>query len=235
MTRASSNQIIALPPELTSYEDLTAPELSNLTYQVEAITESGTPGKSQVSIETGERQPNPLTVVPEYDEKNATTTVLGTEGGTASLIDANKVEYTLVIPQGALSADTEIRMTAVTAIQDWPLDGDAIGGVSLEPEGLVLNDAAILTIGFPVDVNPDLAIVGYEFDANGQEFHLQPSEEDKGLTDISPSTGAHLASLAFQQPIRRIVLPVIELKVNGVGQASGKNAANLVQKKCPEK
>ena len=149
--------IIALPPELTSYEDLTAPELSNLTYQVQVVTELGPAGKSQVSIETGERQPNPVTVTPEYDEKNATTTVLGTQGGTASLIDSNEVEYTLVIPAGALSADTEIRMTAVTSIQDWPLDGDAIGGVRLEPEGLVLNDVAILTIGIPFEVDPALA------------------------------------------------------------------------------
>ena len=91
------------------------------------------------------------------------------------------MQYTLNIPAGALSADTEIRMTAVTAIQDWPLDGDAIGGVRLEPEGLVLNDVAILTIGIPFDVNPDLALVGFEFQADGQEFHLQPSDEEENL------------------------------------------------------
>ena len=67
------------------------------------------------------------------------------------MVDSKKVEYTFNIPEGALSSDTEIRMTAVTAIQDWPLDGDSIGAVRLEPAGLVLNDVAILTIGIPVD------------------------------------------------------------------------------------
>ena len=48
--------IIALPPERTSYEDLTAPEKSNLTYQVQVVTDSGTAGKSQVSITTSARR-----------------------------------------------------------------------------------------------------------------------------------------------------------------------------------
>lgn len=231
--KGDSFTIVALPPERTSYEDLTAPEKGDLTYQVQAVTESGPAGKSQVSIETGERQPNPLTVTPEYDEKNATTTVIGAQGGTASLIDSKGVEFTLSIPEGALSADTEIRMTAVTAVQDWPLDGNQLGAVRLEPEGLVLNDAAILTIAIPVEIDPDLSIVGFEFQVDGQEFHLQRSEEENGLTDILPSTGAHLASLSFQQPKRRIVLPVMELKVNGVGQATGENAANIVKDNAP--
>jgi hypothetical protein len=232
--KGDSVSIVALPPERTNYEDLTAPELGNLTYQVQVIMESGPAGTSQVSIESGERQPNPLTVIPEYDEKNATTTMIGTEGGTASLIDANKVEYTLVIPQGALSADTEIRMTAVSAIQDWPLDGNQLGAVRLEPEGLVLNDAAILAIGIPFDVNPALAIVGYEFDVNGQEFHLQPSDDENGLTNKLPAMGAHLASLALQKPNHNVSMPVGNFKVSGVGQASGKNAANLVKKNAPK-
>ncbi|MCE9644589.1 MAG: fibronectin type III domain-containing protein [Chloroflexi bacterium] len=231
--KGDSFTIASLPPEVTSYEDLTAPEQGDLTYQVQVIKDSGPAGKSTVSITTGKREPNPLTVTPEYDEKNATTTVIGPQGGTASLIDSNKVEYTLVIPQGALSADTEIRMTAVTSIQDWPLDGDTLGAVRLEPEGLVLNDAAILTIGIPIDVNPDLAIVGYAFDANGQEFHLQPSDEENGLTGILPSTGAHLASLAFQKPKHVIRMPVVELKVKGVGQASGNSVSQYAKDHAP--
>ena len=212
--------IAALPPERTSYEDLTAPEKSNLTYQVQVVTESGPGGKNQVSIETGERQPNPVTVTPAYDEEHAVAATVGAQGGTVSLVDLNKVEYTLVIPEGALSTDTEIRMTAVTAIQDWPLDGNAIGAVRLEPEGLILNDVAILTIGIPVDIDPGLAMVGYAFQADGQEFHLQPSYEQKGLTDNLPSAGGHLARPLFQEPKHVVRMPVVELKVNGLGQAS---------------
>ena len=225
--------IISLPPESTSYEDLTAPEKSNLTYHVQVVTESGRAGKSQVSIVTGSREPNPLTVNPEYDEENAIVTTVGVQGGTLSLVDSKKVEYTFNIPEGALSSDTEIRMTAVTAIQGWPLSGDSIGAVRLEPAGLILNDVAILTIGIPVVINPDLSIVGFAFQVDGQEFHLQPSDEENGLTDQLPFGAGHLARPAFQTPVRRIVLPVMELKVTGVGQTDHKSVIAFTKDHAP--
>ena len=46
-------QLFRFLPERTSYEDLTAPEKGNLTYQVQVVTESGPAGKSQVSIVDG--------------------------------------------------------------------------------------------------------------------------------------------------------------------------------------
>ena len=229
----NSFTIVALPPELTSYEDLTAPELGNLTYQVQVVTESGPAGKSQVTIETGERQPNPLTVTPEYDEENAVATTVGNQGGEVSLVDSNKVEYTLVIPEGALSADTEIHMTAVNSIQDWPLDGVPIGAVRLEPEGLVLNDVAILTIEIPVDIDPDLVLVGFEFEGDGQEFHLQPSYEENGLTDNLPAGGGHLAHPVFQEPKHIVRMPVVVLKVGGLGQASHESVSQYAKDHAP--
>lgn len=225
--------IVALPPDRTSYEDLTAPQKSSLTYQVQVVIEAGPAGKSQVSITTNARQPNPSTVSPAYDEENAAVSVVGTQGGTLSAVDSNGVEYTLDIPVGALYADTEIRMTAVTAIGDWPLDGASIGAVRLEPEGLVLNDVAILTIGIPVEVEPGLTLVGFAFQADGQEFHLQQTHEENGLTDLLPSSGAHLASPVFQTPVRRIVLPVMELKAGGVGQASSDSVSQYAKDHAP--
>jgi len=227
--KGDSIQFVALPPDRTSYEDLSAPEKSNLTYKVQVITESGLAGKSKIDIATGERKPNPLTVKPEYDKKKTTTKVVGVQGGTLSLVDSNKVEYTLVIPQGAVSVDTEIHMTAVTSIKDWPLDGSEIGAVRLEPEGLILNDPAILTIGIPVDMNPGLAAVGFAFHGDGGEFHLQISDQEKSLTNNLPLRNAHLASLAFQESKHIVRMPMVELNVNGVGQASGDNAANFIK------
>jgi hypothetical protein len=225
--------IIGLPSEYTGYEDLSAPEKSKLTYQVQVMTESGPAGTSKVEIETGERKPNPLTVNPTYDEENAVAVTVGTQGGTVSLVDSNKVEYTLAIPEGAVAVDTEIRMTAVTSIQDWPLDGNAIGTVRLEPEGLVLNDVAMLTIGYPADVNPDLAIVGFAFDGDGQEFRLQLFDEKIGLTHELPFGTVHLAGLDFQATVHHIVMPVMELKVRGVGLASHESVSKLVKDHAP--
>jgi len=228
-----SIQIVALPPDRTSYEDLSAPEKSNLTYQVQVVTESGLAGKSKIDIETGERQPNPVTVKPEYDEKNAVVATIGAQGGTVSLVDSNKVEYALVIPEGALSADTEIRMTAVPTIRDWPLDGNAIGAVRLEPEGLILNDAATLTIGIPVDLHPNLAIVGFAFQEDGREFHLQPSYEVKGLTDNLPSAGGHLVRPVFQESKHIVRMAVVELKVVGLGETAHESVAALTKDHGP--
>lgn len=226
--KADSFQIIALPSESTSYEDLTAPEQGDLIYQVQVFTASGPAGKSQVSVTTGRRKPNPLAVIPEYDEAKAATAVIGNQGGTLSLVNSDAVEFALSIPAGALSADTEIRMTPVAAISDWPFGEGPVGAVRLEPDGLVLNDAATLTIGFPSDVKSDLAIVGFGFRGDGREFALQSAYDVQSLTSKSPSSGGHLAALAFQQPpIRRIVLPVMELKVRGVGKTFGKEAASF--------
>ncbi len=139
----------------------------------------------------------------------------------------------LSIPEGALSADTEIRMTAVTSIQDWPLDGNAIGAVRLEPEGLILNDVAILTMGFPVDVDPDLAIVGFAFEADGQEFHLQQTDQQKGLTDNLPSEGSHLARPVFQQPKNVVRMPLVELDARGVSRTSHRSVSNFTRDHAP--
>jgi hypothetical protein len=232
MDDGESIPIIGLPSEYTSYEDLSAPEKSKLTYQVQVMTESGPAGTSKVEIETGERKPNPLTVNPAYDEENAVAVTVGTQGGTVSLVDSNKVEYTLAIPDGALTVDTEIRMTAA-AIQDWPLDGTAIGAVRLEPEGLLLNDVAILTIETPLDIDPDLAIVGFAFDADGQEFHLQPTDQEKRLTNNFPSEGGHLARAVFQQAKNIVRMPVMELKVGGIGQTDHKSVATFTKDHAP--
>jgi hypothetical protein len=228
-----SFSIVALPPERTSYEDLTAPEKRNLIYQVQVVTESGTGGKNQVSIETDERQPNPMTVTPEYDEENAVATTVGAQGGEVSLVDSKEVQYTLSIPAGALSSDTEIRMTAVNSIQDWPMESEAIGAVRLEPEGLILNDVAILTIGFPVDLNPGLTTVGFAFEADGQEFHLQPTDQEKSLTNILPSEGGHLARPVFQKPKNIVRMPVVELKVGGLGQTDHQSVSKFVKDHAP--
>lgn len=233
MDDGESIPIVGLPAEYTSYEDLSAPQKSKLTYQIQVLTQAGPAGKSKVEIETGERTPNPLTVQPTYDEENAVAVTVGVRGGNVSLIDSNGVEYALAIPEGALSVDTEIRMTAISTIEDWPLDGNAIGGVRLEPEGLVLNDVAILTMGIPVDIEPDLALVGFAFEVDGQEFHLQPSDQEKGQTNTLPFAGTHLARPVFQQPKHIVRLPVMELKVGGVGQTTEASVSDIVKNNAP--
>lgn len=223
--------IVSFAAEYTNYEDLTAPEKSRLQYRVQAVKESGLGGTSTVTIETQERVPDPLAVTPIYEE-NTVSEVIGPQGGTLHMVDSNGVEYTLSIPEGALSIETEIRMTPVAEIQGWPLDGDSLGAVKLEPEGLILNEVATLSIGFPFDVNPSLSIVGIAFQASGEEFHLSFSSKDDLSTTQQLRGGSHLASLLVA-PKNIVRMPVVELKINGTGQSSGSNASQLVKENAP--
>jgi hypothetical protein len=227
--------LIALPSEHTSFEHLTAPEKADLRYQVQVVTEKGPGGKSSVDITTGERIPNPLKVDPLYQEENSISAILRTQGGTLSAVDSRGVEYTLVIPQGAVTVDTEISMTPVSDIKDWPLDGDWLGAVKLEPEGLVLNDAATLSIGIPSDVARNLSIVGFQHQGKGEEFHLSFSGvQDNATGENSPKGLAHLSKPALK-PKMIIINPVIEFKVHGAGQTSGNKASQLVKENAPTK
>ena len=223
--------IISFTADKTSYEDLTAPEKSNLRYQVQVVTESGLGGKSTVSIETEERVPNPLTVKPTYEE-NTASAVIGTAGGTLSVVDASGVDFTLEIPEGALSSDTEIRMTPVSEIQDWPLDGDGLGAVKLEPEGLVLNEIATLTIGIPVDLDPNLSVVGFAFQGSGEEFHLSFSSQGDTPTSRHPIGSSHLVS-PKANTTWTVVVPFAKLHGLGAGQSSGSKASQLVRENSP--
>ena len=197
------------------------------------VTENGLGGKSSVNIKTEERVPNPIKVAPSYDDENSVSGMIGVQGGTLSAMGFGGVEYILAIPEGALSADTAISMTPVSEIQNWPLDGDWLGAVKLEPEGLILNDAATLSIGIPFDAESGLSIVGFENQSSGEEFHLSFSSiEDGSVGEIDPHNNLHLAS-PVKRPKVFIVNPVVEFNVHGAGQVSGNKASQLVKGNAP--
>jgi hypothetical protein len=225
--------IALLPPDATSFEDLMAAPDSELTYRLQTLTASGPAGATRLSITTQPRQPNPLTVQPTYDEASAVSARIGPTGGTLSVTDARGVTYTLDIPAGRLLEETEIRMTPVATITDWPLNDEPIGGVLLEPEGLRLEDAATLTIsGGSAQVAPDLAAVGFAFDGNGQEFHLRPSYPVTTETSSQPFGGAHF-SLRAQTNWQGMVISLTELLGYGSGSSDAGVAADLVKKSTP--
>lgn len=225
--------IALLPPDATSFEDIMAAPDSELTYRLQTLTASGPAGATQLSIITQPRQPNPLTVKPTYDEKAAVSDMIGPSGGTLSVTDAKGVTYTLDIPAGRLTEETEIRMTPVAAITDWPLNGEPFGGVLLEPVGLRLEDAATLTIsGGSVNAAPDMAAVGFAMDVNGQEFHLRPSYPATTETSSHLFGGAHFA-LRKQTDWKGMVINLKELMGYGSGESDAGVAADLVKTSSP--
>lgn len=225
--------VIDLPESITSYEDFLAAPGSQLTYAVEAVGNSGSLGTSIASVTTPARQPNPLTVLVEYDDSAAVTKTIGAAGGSLSL-DADGVLYELTIPPGALEADTEIKLVPLADLSGWPLDGKMIGAVGIEPEGLALNAPASLKIT-PAGGIPDsgLARLGFSFDGYGSEFAISPLAHAE-MTGASSGGSGHLASLSLQSGFGDAVMEwFTNIRSTGAGEASSGEAEQAVRENQP--
>jgi hypothetical protein len=224
--------VIDLPSSITEYEDfLVAPD-SQLIYAVEAVSDSTSIGQSVANVTTPARQPNPLQVLVEFDTSAMVSQKIGPAGGTISVLDSSGVSYELSIPPNALNEETEISLTTIANLYDWPLDGEMIGAVGIEPEGLALNEPAILTITPPSGISVDgLSTVGFAFQGYGQEFSLQSLT---GIDVISSSIpgGSHLASPVEQATDGGKVI-VLDLKPRGIGQISHEQAKELIRNNLP--
>jgi hypothetical protein len=227
-------KIAELVSSQTSYEDFASPSGSQLTYRVSTVTASGTGGSSQASMTTSARTPNPLEVQVKLDQKSTATQKIGPEGGSVSLKDANGVQYKLDIPAGALTEQTEIKLTAVKDIGGWPLDGAMLAGVTMAPDGLQLLDPATLTIklagGLP---SGKLSTLGFAFTGTGQEFHLEPVLGQNVGTSFAPQTGSVQSVSLTQQGSSTIVQFHEELQGSGVGMGSADSAGSLVRNNPP--
>ncbi len=229
--------VIDLAPTATSYEDFLAPPESELTYAVEAIGDAGSIGQSITQVTTPARQPNPLQMFVEFDDTSKVSQIIGPAGGTISVTDGMGVFYELIIPADALDRDVEISLTPVADLSSWPLDGEMIGVVGIEPEGVVLNEAAILGITPVSEISDDgQAIVGFSFQGYGDEFSLQP------LTDLETQSGfllngnVHLARpIEPSSPLKpkMINVPVQKLGPKGAGKASAERAGEIVKNNPP--
>jgi len=225
--------IAFLGADATSFTHYLAPESSLLTYRLQTITTSGPGGASSLQIRTQTHKPNPLSVQASFSETVASSAVIGPSGGTIEVTDEHGVNYSLTIPPQAIGTDLEIKMSPINTIEGWPLDGGFLGGVQLEPEGWLLDEIATLTIRIPSPVAPDLATVGFAFSGSGDEFHLTPSYADTSSMTSLGTRGSRLAKLFPQEAVQVIRLPVMELKVTGVGETSTKAATQMASENSP--
>ena len=72
--------------------------------------------------------------------------MVSAEGGQITATAADGTRFTLVVPPQALLSEVEIKMTPVAQVGLFPLSGDLVAAVQLEPEGLLLWEPASLTI-----------------------------------------------------------------------------------------
>jgi hypothetical protein len=225
--------IAYLPKDATSFTHYLAPESSLLTYRLQTITASGPAGASSLQIATQAHAPNPLVVQAAFTESGTVSAVIGAAGGTLETTDARGVVYTLVIPPQALDGDLEIKMTPVSTIDAWPLDGHLLGGVRLEPEGWLLNELAYLTIRVPAAQVSKLPTVGFAFNGSGAEFHLT-----QAYTGLSPLSSAGGGGSRQARPVALLAagafnLPIMELRSTGLGATGADAAAALALKDAP--
>lgn len=222
-----------LPQEATHFEHFLAPEASLLTYRLQTVAAGGPAGASSLQVETQGHAPNPLTVQAAFSETGIVSAVIGPAGGTLETVDGRGLTYTLVIPPGAIRTDLEISMTPVSAIDGWPLDGDFLGAVRLEPEGWLLDEVATLTIHGAAASNPGLTTVGFAFDGAGEEFHLAPA-----YPALSPAAGPGTGGGGRARPVRQqdggaSSQPMTELGSAGIGQTSADAAAAMAEGHAP--
>jgi hypothetical protein len=126
----------------------------------DAATETDeTPAAEEVTFE-------PRSVTLHADRAAATTTSVGPGGGVIGATGADGTDYTLIVPDGALAAETPITISPLTGIDGLPDGSDAVG-VQLEPSGLVFTAPAWLYLSAPdgVDVE-DIIGIGIDDDGN---------------------------------------------------------------------
>jgi hypothetical protein len=226
-------RLAKLPGESDQFEDLLAPENSLLSYRLVTLTAAGESGASSLQIQTQSRNPNPITIQANFEDDLAVTTLIGPEGGVLSLTDSKGVNYSLEIPPNAVLLELELLMKPVESIANWPLDGNLLAGVHIEPDGWLLYEPAMLTITLPGSSSRSLAQVGFGFNGSGEEFHLTTvyAEPDSLSNHIDENT--YFVRGLYQQSVRVIRLPVMELKGNGVGESSAQTAGDLVKNNPP--
>jgi len=114
---------------------------------------------------------NPLNVTPRVAAAGAVSVVVPTAGGDLSVTTPDGSRVTLVIPPGALRADTAITMTPLTAVDGLPFSGGLVAGVQLEPGGLRLLETSQLVIETARPVPPEL-VSPFAYAGAGEDFRL---------------------------------------------------------------
>lgn len=126
---------------------------------------------------------DPVNVTVELNEDETTSAVIPPEGGELTLTSADGSVYTLEVPAGALLADTEISMTAISSLEGGPVESN-VYGVQLEPSGLVFNELLTLTIQPAAEIPLEEQFM-FKYEGNGEDLHHALVDPDSSEIKIS--------------------------------------------------
>ncbi len=216
-----------IPGETISFEDFLVPSNTQVSYRIKTVTASGTSGGKTVSLTTPQEIPNPLTVAATFDTQNAQSQAIGPDGGSVSLTDSRGVRYTLDVPAGALDNEVTLTLTPIQDIQGLPLSGGMTSGVWIEPEGLVFNQSATLSIETAeADGTDEMIDMAFAFDGEGSEFHFVPGSSAAGTSAVFK-----LARPAYKSKMKWITVP--QNKPYGSGKGTPKDIRDQVKNHAP--
>lgn len=107
--------------------------------------------------------PNPVDVAVMLESSGTVQALIPIEGGSITATGADGTTYSLEIPSDALLKETLIGLTPVSSIAEMPFGSGQTYAVQLSPDGLVLQNFAVLTItptaGIPLD---EQLVFGYQ-------------------------------------------------------------------------
>lgn len=107
------------------------------------------------------------------DASRAVSERIPTTGGTLAANGADGSVFTLDIPAGALLSAQDVTLTPLSSIQGLPLSGGLAAAVQIEPEGLLLYEAATLTLE-PAAAVARAQEITFSVQGAGAEFFLNP-------------------------------------------------------------
>jgi hypothetical protein len=115
--------------------------------------------------------PNPLRVFTDVIGKTTVQGEATAEPFTLSLTNELGTIFTLYIPTNALFSPTRIRMTEVRDVSSLPFAAGAAQAIEFSPKGLLLLDAAFVTVKLPA-VPGAGKLTGFAYRSDGSDFHL---------------------------------------------------------------
>ncbi len=95
--------------------------------------------------DTAAFQPGPSVTV-SWDDAHAASDRFDEAGGTLTATGGDGTQFVLTIPPGAIVFPVRVTMTPVSQITGLPIGGPVVGAVQIEPDGLLLMEAADLKI-----------------------------------------------------------------------------------------
>jgi hypothetical protein len=136
--------------------------------------------------------PNPASAEVTLDTPAAASVAIGPEGGSIEATGSDGRHYTLTIPPGYLVDEIDITMTPITGMASPVLD-EFVGGVQLEPNGVVFPGVAWLEI---TATGAPPGIAGFTYSGSGDNVSLGWAEAlgDQVRVPVTHFSGAGAGS-----------------------------------------